>query len=118
MALYGLGAYGEQQIRKQLKFRTLVGVPELDAEQPGALMTVGVFARSRNPRYINLTVALLGWAVVLNYPALYATVVLMIPSLYLIVLLEERELKARFGADYEAYCTRVPRFLPRKGWIF
>ena len=28
------------------------------------------------------------------------------------ITLEERELRARFGAAYEAYSRRVPRFLP------
>jgi len=28
-------------------------------------------------------------------------------------MLEERELRERFGAEYDAYCRRVPRFLPR-----
>jgi len=28
-------------------------------------------------------------------------------------MLEERELRERFGAKYDAYCRRVPRFLPR-----
>ena len=118
IVLYGIGAYGERQIRKQLKFRILVGTPELDAEAPGELMTDGVFGRSRNPRYMNMMVAMLGWALVLNYPALYVVLALCVPGLYFIVLLEERELRGRFGEPYEEYCRRVPRFLPRKGWIF
>jgi len=34
---------------------------------------------------------------------------------FLIVQLEERELRERFGTEYEAYCRRVPRFVPVRG---
>ncbi len=118
LALYGLAAYGEQVIRRQLRFRILVGTPELDPGAPGALMTDGVFGRSRNPRYVNIVVAMLGWAMILNYPALYIVVLLTVPALWLVVLLEERELRERFGQDYVEYCRNVPRFIPRKGWLF
>jgi protein-S-isoprenylcysteine O-methyltransferase Ste14 len=36
-----------------------------------------------------------------------------IPSVLVIVRLEERELHDRFGAEYDAYRARVPRFIPR-----
>jgi protein-S-isoprenylcysteine O-methyltransferase Ste14 len=28
------------------------------------------------------------------------------------IAMEERELRRRFGASYEEYCRRVPRFIP------
>lgn len=113
LVLYGIGIYGERLIRRHLKFGILAGAPELDAEQPGELLTEGIYAHSRNPRYVNLIVALLGWALILNYPALYIVTAACVPLLYLIVLLEERELRERFGEPYEAYCRQVPRFIPR-----
>lgn len=113
LVLYVLGAWIERQIRKQLKFRILVGSPQLDADQPGELLTAGIYARCRNPRYVNIVVATFGWALILNYPAIYVVVLICVPMLYAIVLLEERELRERFGEPYEQYCREVPRFVPR-----
>ena len=45
--------------------------------------------------------------------ALYAVLALWVPGIWLIAVLEERELRERFGAAYDAYCRRVPRFLPQ-----
>ncbi len=118
LVLYVVAAYGERVIRRQLKFRVLVGTPELDEDVPGHLMTDGVFGRSRNPRYVNLTIGMLAWALILNYPALYVATLAIVPGLYIVVLLEERELRERFGQEYIDYCQRVPRFIPRKGWLF
>jgi protein-S-isoprenylcysteine O-methyltransferase Ste14 len=33
--------------------------------------------------------------------------------MYCLVLIEERELRGRYGAEYDAYCSRVPRFIPK-----
>ena len=46
--------------------------------------------------------------------ALCVTFALSLPTLYLLVLLEERDLRERFGSEYEACCRRVPRFVPRR----
>jgi len=33
--------------------------------------------------------------------------------IYLLAIIEERELLERFGGDYRRYMERVPRFVPR-----
>jgi protein-S-isoprenylcysteine O-methyltransferase Ste14 len=111
-ALYALAAWGEQQIRRTLKFRILVGVPELSNDDSGELLTDGIYAHSRNPRYVNIIIATFGLALVLNYPAVYLTAALLVPGLFVVVLFEEREMRERFGEPYEHYCRSVPRFLP------
>jgi protein-S-isoprenylcysteine O-methyltransferase Ste14 len=57
---------------------------------------------------------ILGWAVLLGAPelVLYALVVGACFQLF-IILYEEPHLRAEFGSEYEEYCTRVGRWLPR-----
>jgi protein-S-isoprenylcysteine O-methyltransferase Ste14 len=101
--------------RKQLTIRILTGVPELSRQDPGRLVTDGLYAKIRNPRYIELLLAVSGYACFSNFLAAYIAAAIGVPAIYLIVLLEERELRDRFGADYVAYCEKVPRFIPRMG---
>ena len=102
------------KLGKHLSVRAIAGLPELAPERyPQKLLTAGVYARIRHPRYAQFLIALLGYALVANYLALYVAFALWVGGAYLIVLLEERELRDRFGEEYEAYSRRVPRFLPR-----
>jgi hypothetical protein len=48
-----------------------------------------------------------------NYLAVYLVVALWVPGIYLIALLEEKELRDHFGDIYKAYCRKVPRFVPK-----
>ena len=101
--------------RRYLPFRTLAGVPELSPEQHGiGLLSEGIYGRIRHPRYVEFTLALVGWALFANYLGLYLITALTMAALYLIVLLEERELRERFGPAYADYSARVPRFIPRR----
>lgn len=101
-------------LQKQLTIKTLLGLPEFAPDRfPRELITEGIYARLRHPRYVQLVIALIGYALIANYLAAYLAVALWVPGIYVIVLLEEKELRQHFGAAYERYCRSVPRFLPR-----
>ena len=83
---------------------------------PGSLVASGLYTRVRNPMYSIYLVIVLGEAVLYrSLPlAAYAGVFFGIEHAY-VVGFEEKELRRRFGADYEDYCRRVGRWLPRRG---
>ena len=98
---------------RQMKLRILMGVPELTAEAPSQrLLCEGIYARIRHPRYLEIFLALLFYALFTNYLAAYAIAAASVPTLLAIVHIEERELRDRFGEEYVRYCARVPRFWP------
>lgn len=100
--------------RKYLTTRILIGVPELSAEgKQGKLLDEGIYGRIRHPRYVEIVLFVVAYALFANYLAGYATLAMTVIALYLVVLLEERELRDRFGDAYADYCLKVPRFLPR-----
>jgi len=117
LLLYALAAVIERKCRKHLKLRILVGVPEISDQGPGTLLTEGIYAHTRNPRYLDLMIGIGGLSLIINYHGMYWLFLATCAGLYLVVLLEERELRQRFGTPYEEYCRTVPRLLPRS-WAF
>ncbi len=111
--LYLVAVYIEIRCRKHLKFYILAGAPELSADSPGKLLDQGIYSRLRHPRYLALAFGMTGMALFLNYRAVYLLLAATGPLVWGIVLLEERELRQRFGAAYADYSRRVPRFIPR-----
>jgi protein-S-isoprenylcysteine O-methyltransferase Ste14 len=59
-------------------------------------------------------IAMAGYALLTNYLAVYILAAASPLILLLVVQLEEKELRDRFGKQYEDYCVRVPRFIPRR----
>ena len=102
--------------RKYLTLPIQVGVPELTGSQKEILLTEGIYGRIRHPRYVESVLWILGYALFTNYLGLYLVFLLTLQVMHIIVLLEEKELKERFGRDYEEYCRRVPRYIPRVIW--
>jgi protein-S-isoprenylcysteine O-methyltransferase Ste14 len=101
-------------ILKHLDIKTLLGFPEIAPDRfPRQLVIEGIYGRVRHPRYVQLLIALIGYALLANYLAAYLAVALWVPGVYLIALLEEKELRAQFGDIYDEYCRKVPRFLPK-----
>jgi protein-S-isoprenylcysteine O-methyltransferase Ste14 len=103
-----------RKISRHLRFSTLGGLPELAPEShPQPLLTEGIYSRIRHPRYVEALLVMASLALIANNLASYVNWIIGIPSVLLIVRIEERELRDRFGAEYDAYCARVPRFVPR-----
>ncbi len=92
----------------------LAGLPELAPEAyQSHLVTKGIYARIRHPRYVQMVLFALMAALLANYLAVYVVAAISGPGVYLLVAIEEKELRARFGEEYLRYAERVPRFLPR-----
>jgi len=77
-----------------------------------ALVTGGIYRRTRNPMYVSLLLLLVAWAVFLASGwALPGPVAFVLYIGRFQILPEERALSAMFGADYAAYKSRVRRWL-------
>jgi protein-S-isoprenylcysteine O-methyltransferase Ste14 len=78
------------------------------------LVTEGFFAHSRNPLYVGNMLVYLGLFIVLNSTLGYAVgVPLFLFAYWCITLAEEDFLRNQFGHEFDAYCQRVPRYVPR-----
>jgi protein-S-isoprenylcysteine O-methyltransferase Ste14 len=78
------------------------------------LVVGGSFQYVRNPGYIAVVSLILGQALVLGSRTVLVYALLVALAFHFFVLLyEEPTLRRQFGADYEAYCLKVPRWLPR-----
>ncbi len=79
------------------------------------LVTGGLYAWTRNPMYLGLSLLLIGWAVELGSASAFVGPVLFVPLIERVQIRpEERALRARFGAEYDRYCRRVNRWVGRR----
>ena len=92
--------------------RAKTTVTPLNPNKTSALVITGLYRISRNPMYLGMLALLTGWALWLANPL--AVLVLPIFVAYITwfqIRPEEAALTAKFGAEYEAYCRRVRRWL-------
>ena len=83
---------------------------------PQHLVVGGAFRYVRNPGYVAVVSLLAGQALLFGGSTavlLYALAVALAFHCF-VVLYEEPTLRRQFGAEYEAYCRAVPRWLPRR----
>ena len=85
------------------------------AQRERRLASTGPYARIRHPQYAGFVLIMTGF--LLQWPtlvtlAMYPILVFMYVRL---ALREERQARVQFGADYERYAARTPRFFPRFG---
>lgn len=83
-------------------------------DAPKRLVVRGLYHYTRNPMYCGVLTVILGWALIFRaVPLVVYTVVVATCFHLMIVLYEERHLRREFGNDYQDYCTRVARWLPK-----
>jgi protein-S-isoprenylcysteine O-methyltransferase Ste14 len=82
---------------------------------PQHLVVGGPFRYCRNPGYVAVVALIVGQALLFASPAVlvYATCLAVGFHLF-VVLYEEPTLRRTFGAEFDAYCRRVPRWIPRR----
>jgi protein-S-isoprenylcysteine O-methyltransferase Ste14 len=83
-------------------------------DPPSRLVVRGPYRHVRNPMISGVLTVLLGEAALFGSVAvlIWAGLVFAINAVYFIAV-EEPDLRDRFGAEYEAYAARVPRWIPR-----
>ncbi len=76
------------------------------------IVDTGIYARTRNPMYVGLTIAYFG--AVLLMASLWALALLYVVRTVIrkqVIRREEAHLLERFPVEYAAYCTKVPRWI-------
>ena len=83
--------------------------------KPTILVTDGWYGRTRHPLLFGVVTILLGEAVFFSSPALavYALTYWLWLTVF-VLLKEEPDLRRAFGAQFDAYCQSVPRWIPRR----
>lgn len=113
--LIGVWAAG-QMGWKRLLFVPALFPPGEMAERydvPQRLVVSGPYRYVRNPLYVTDMTLIGSTALLTQNGFLVFTLVIYIAQLAMQLRLEERELRQRFGAQYERYLQAVPRFIPR-----
>jgi protein-S-isoprenylcysteine O-methyltransferase Ste14 len=83
-------------------------------DAPKKLVIRGLYKYVRNPMYVGVLIAILGWAMLYQSLFLLAYAVLIWTCFELfIVFYEEPHLRKIFGAEYGEYCARVGRWVPK-----
>jgi protein-S-isoprenylcysteine O-methyltransferase Ste14 len=78
------------------------------------LVQGGIYAHTRNPMYLGNCLMILGWALIVNAPEFYLVALPLTVLFYAaIIAAEETYLREKFGPEFEAYCVRVNRILPK-----
>ena len=78
------------------------------------LVVTGLYRYVRNPIYIAVVAVIFGQALLFgDWRLLWYGALLWLAFHLFVVMYEEPTLKESFGAEYEAFCINVPRWIPR-----
>lgn len=109
-AMVGLGAaIAAAGVLAFRRARTTVNPMTPDASS--SMVSTGIYRLTRNPMYLGFLLALVGWALMLGTLLALVPVALYVGYMNRFQIVpEERALRGKFGADYDAYAGRVRRW--------
>jgi len=95
----------------QILFR-LQGTTTVPGEKSVALVTSGPYRLTRNPMYVALAIAYVGWAGILRqvWPLVFLPPVMVYLN-SIVIPVEEHRLREAFGLIYETYLANVGRWV-------
>lgn len=92
--------------------RARTTVNPMHPETASRLVVAGVHRRTRNPMYVGMLLALLGWGLFLCNALALVVALAFVPLMNrLQIVPEERALAARFGSAFDEYRRGVRRWL-------
>jgi len=87
-------------------------VNPMQPESATALVSEGIFSKTRNPMYIGLFLMLTGWGIWLANPVnIFVLILFVLYITHFQIKPEEAAMRSLFGAEYEEYTKRVRRWL-------
>lgn len=83
-------------------------------DPPKKLVVDGPYSVVRNPMYCAVASVILGEALMFrSLPLAELGIAFFAATMLFVLLYEEPALRRKFGAEYDEYCRRVPRWIPR-----
>jgi protein-S-isoprenylcysteine O-methyltransferase Ste14 len=83
-----------------------------NAPTNNALVTGGIFAVTRNPMYLGMTLFTVGGALWFGRPVMLLAPTLMFAvANWVFIPFEEAKMRRQFGDRFDAYCRRVRRWI-------
>lgn len=110
LVLFEVGLFA--RLTRDLGAARLVGKTELSGG--GAIVRHGIYAQLRHPRYLGSWLAILGAGVLAGTGVLWIVAAAWTALMLLAILLEEREMRERFGPEFQEYAREVARFFPAR----
>ncbi len=81
---------------------------------PQRLVVTGLYHYVRNPMYVAVSLLVFGQGLLFGSVRLLEYgIVVCLGFFAFVILYEEPALRRKFGQEYEQYCARVPRWVPR-----
>jgi len=96
---------------KDLGHGKLVGRAELTGKTE--LVATGIYRHIRHPRYAGMIASVAGACLLAGSNWAVEISVIWFALVMDMIFLEEREMRARFGPEYDSYSRDVPGFFPR-----